>query len=426
MEDTLTSCNLSTNTFDLYGSITFENPPSTGLLTITNCQGISDTLYPPFSSPSNFSLNLVSDHSQNCDITAIFTDEPTCSISLTNNYPSSCLCTAEIGTFTTNISSNIDNVYQLCFGDTFKINANGDYTPPNEALSPDIQTATGDTSTSYSPGVGYMIYTCSPTVFPQNNLWDFNGPVDSCLMGLTYVFNNYMEVNSLGAPNYPGNYTNNTVYYVPITFYDTLSGYYSYTNTGINCYAIGPAFAVQYLPEIIISDTIINHLDNSFTITINGGLPEIDGSIFTASNLLPSTASFVNDTSLNGGTIQINGLQNGDMYSFIVTDNSCGSITINGGPFIDESVGLESYLTLNSFKLYPNPTNGDLVVEFKNKKIDVATIEIYNNLGELKFHKMISYGQTKIKTASFSNGLYNIIIKSKSKIIASEKLIIMK
>lgn len=74
--------------------------------------------------------------------------------------------------------------------------------------------------------------------------------------------------------------------------------------------------------------------DSSVTFTISGGLPATNGSLYTTSNLLPTNASFINNTTTHGGNIVINGLLDGDMYSFDITDNNGCPIIISGGPFL--------------------------------------------------------------------------------------------
>jgi len=126
---------------------------------------------------------------------------------------------------------------------------------------------------------------------------------DPCFVGVVGFGGNFNDINTLGQPSFTGPWTNNTLYYVPITFYDTVNNpfTYSYTNTTLPCYEMGSPIAVQYLPQIVSSNPTPNCLDSSFTITITGGLPAINGSQFTASNLVPATASFVNTTANNGG-----------------------------------------------------------------------------------------------------------------------------
>ncbi len=84
---------------------------------------------------------------------------------------------------------------------------------------------------------------------------------------------------------------------------------------------MGTPIAVQYLSQIIAGTPVQNCQDSSVTVSISGGLPEIDGSNFTASNLTPANASFVNNTTNQGGNIVINGLLDGDMWSFDVIDS---------------------------------------------------------------------------------------------------------
>ena len=98
------------------------------------------------------------------------------------------------------------------------------------------------------------------------------------------------------------------------------------------CYEMGPYYDVQYLPQFTSSFTEDCNAGTA-DITVNGGLPAVDGSDFTGSNLLPATASFVNTTTPDGGIIQISGLQGGDMWSFDITDANGCPYTVSGGPF---------------------------------------------------------------------------------------------
>ena len=215
------SCDPSTNLFELSGTVTFVNQPTTGYLTITDCIGNADTLYPPFTSPSSFYLQLNSTGTQNCTITAVFTADTNCIGTLNNlDYPGTCFCNADVGTFNTNISGQSTTNYTLCYGDVIEITSNGDMIPPYEALSPPI--SDWYPSAEYRPGIGFAIYSCPPTISPQDDISS-----DPCLAGV-FSLNNFRDSNSLGEPIIPA--MNNTVYIVPITFYDTVEFIYSYTN----------------------------------------------------------------------------------------------------------------------------------------------------------------------------------------------------
>ncbi len=334
ISDSTGICNGTNNLFPRFGSVSFLNAPTTGLLIVRDCNGYADTLFPPFTSPANFSILSNSDGTVGCLMTAFFTADTSCSIASINNNQQGCLCVASAGTFTGSVAGDGIIPYKLCFGDQFTMTSNGNLVPPGIANNPPINVI--NPNAAYRPGLGYLVYQCPPTVLPQNPLFDaFGNPTDPCLLGFTgFIGNSFTELNFLGAPSYAGTYTNNTAYYVAITFYDTVELYYSFVNTTLNCYSMSAPFAVQYLPQVVTSNPTPNCLDSSFSVRVNGGLPAIDGSVFTATNLLPATASFVNDTALNGGTIRINGLRNGDVYSFDISDVNGCAITVTGGPFV--------------------------------------------------------------------------------------------
>ena len=320
------------NTYTVNGTIDFTTGITTDSLVITINDGINtyDTIiYPPYVSPMNWSISGMNSNGNNITITATFAADPACTVSLNSTAPAACGCAAQVGNFNINMTGNGTTNYILCFGDQIDITSNIGYNPPGAANSPP---APG----GYNPGIGYLVYSCPPTIgtVPSNVPPHDDITNDPCFVGVADYGGAFSSINTLGQPPYVGTWTNNTLYYIPITFYDTINGVYSWTNTTMPCYDMGNPIAVQYLPEVVSSNPTEDCLDSSFTITISGGLPAINGSNFTASNLQPATASFVNITTTNGGTIQINGLLNGDMYSFDVVDNNGCPITISGGPFV--------------------------------------------------------------------------------------------
>ncbi len=323
-------CDPGTNTYTLDGDITFSNPPGAGTIEIVVDNGsgtYTATINAPFTSPETWSIPGIPADGANFTVDYYFSNFPACGNQLTGTSPGSCDCTAEAGTFTAGVTGSGVTNYVLCFGDQIDINSNGDYTPPGD------ENITGVT---YDPGIAYLAYTCPPTVFPPNELWDTGTglPTDPCLLGVVSYGDDWTDINTFGDVPYAGTFTDQTIYYVPITTYSNVDGYYAISiNGGDWCYDMGPAFAVQYLPEITYSETTDCNAGTA-TMTITGGLPELDGSNFTASNLSPATATLDNTTCTHNGTITISGLQNGDMYSFdIVDDNGC-PITVTGGPFV--------------------------------------------------------------------------------------------
>jgi gliding motility-associated-like protein len=93
-----TSCNPPTNTYDLSGIITFSFPPTTGVLTVTDCNGNNQVFNPPFVSPLNYNINSISANGANCNVTAVFSDSLACT--LTSNYISPIDCTPPACVFT--------------------------------------------------------------------------------------------------------------------------------------------------------------------------------------------------------------------------------------------------------------------------------------------------------------------------------------
>ena len=158
---------------------------------------------------------------------------------------------------------------------------------------------------NYAPGVGFAVYSCPPTPGIEPNS-------DPCFEGIiaagggNFAFNDINDFTTLNS--YPvGTFTNNIIYYVPITMYDVNSLTYS-VSTPL-CYDLGNPIAVQYLPEVK-SIEVEDCQNGSITSTITGGLPELDGSNYeiVPGSLSPTNASFGNTSATHGGTITINGL----------------------------------------------------------------------------------------------------------------------
>lgn len=311
-------CNTVTNTFDITGTVEFTSPPSTGTLTLTDCNGNFVTYNAPFTSPLNWAITGITPNgTTNCTVTATFSADPSCTMtSLPFNHPADCNCPVDAGTFSTSVTGSTTDTgpaFDLCFGDSLTITPNGDFIPPA-----DIGNPTGGT---YNPGMHLLIYDCPPTIFaPQ----DFT--TDPCFLGIWDPNN---PAGPWGVMNSFGN--NLTYYFMPLTMYDYVNYIYSYFWSGTLCYDLGPAYPVTFL-EPIVTNVTEDCFAGTATVTVSGGTPANDGSQFTvvAGSLVPANASFVNTTAANGGTITIDGLVDGDNYSFdIIDDNGC-PVTVSG------------------------------------------------------------------------------------------------
>lgn len=311
------------NTFDVTGDFTYTNNPGTGTIVVevTNGSGTQTQIFnPPFVDGTTYNFDVQGNTADGSPVTVTiyFSDDLSCTANIASTSPNECECDAVVGTFTAGITGVSTNDYVLCFGDQLNLSSNGDNVDPQEATNPPGPT--------YDPGLAYVAYECPPTIFPQN---DFT--TDPCVLGIVSFSDIFNSTNSLGQPPYAGTFTNNTIYYVPITVYSIVDGYYSYTNTSENCYDMGEIFSVQYLPQITFTQ-VQDCQAGTVTATLNGGQPSVDGTSFSVvpGSLTPATASFGNTTAPLGGTITINGLVNGNAYSFQVQDANGCPRTITG------------------------------------------------------------------------------------------------
>ena len=297
-------------------TIGFTTPPTTGNLVVKDCQGhITVIQSAPFSSPvsATFSTTVGSPTPFNCDYTAYFTADPTCSSIVSFAPLPATPPSDEAGTFTQSMIGDGTHTYILCDGDEFDMSSNGDSSIPPIAPGND-------------PSVIYFAYSCPPSpggpgIDPTN---------DPCFEGFISQASITLINNGGSADPFLtslGTLTNNTFYLVPMTL-GSLSGL-TYQQ---NCYDLATEATqiVQYLNPItytVASDC------QAGTVTISnlqGGYPQFYGGNFTGSNLVPGTASFSPGTAALGGSIVVTGLNDGDVYSFDIKDGNGCPFTITG------------------------------------------------------------------------------------------------
>ncbi len=338
------------NTFNLTGSVSFTNAPSSGTLTFTDCNGNSMVYNAPFVSPLNWSINNIqSDGTVNCSVTAVFSADPACTITtpLYDN-PAACGCAANAGTYSTQIIGSSTNNYVLCYSDEIELISNNDFIYAAEANNPP--------GPAYDPSMSWAVYSCPPTQ-GLNPMDDIDINTDPCFLGIIQS-QDFIDSNDMSFYNsFPANtFANNTIYLIPLTIYSASGNYYSYTNTSLPCYDFGNLIAVQYLPQIT---TVVNEncVTNTVTTTISGGYPAINGSNFTVvpGSVSPASVTLNNATCANGGTITLSNLSNGVNYSFQVVDNNGCPITISG-TFTGQENGTITYPQTNYCVNGTNPT----------------------------------------------------------------------
>jgi gliding motility-associated-like protein len=312
------------------GTFQFTNAPATGtaVVTVNNGTGtFTQTFNAPFNNSTiyNYSIGSIPANSAASTVSVDFSAAPACTFSLNYAAPAACNCPADIGTFTTSQNGVVQGpgTVELCFGDVLDIVPAGGFVPPNEAFAPP--------GPAYNPGIGWMIYSCPPTVGVTPTA-GVNVSTDPCFEGIL-SYTNLNEVNDMFWINSypPGTFTNNTVYFVPLTFYSMSSNTYSYVNTTVDCYEMGAPVAVQYIPQFTSTNTQ-NCATQQVTASFVGGLPAVNGSSYSvvAGSLSPASAVFVNTTAGLGGTIVLGNVQVGAAYSFNVSDGNGCTVTVSG------------------------------------------------------------------------------------------------
>jgi gliding motility-associated-like protein len=250
---------------------------------------------------------LATETGSTCEFRAYFTANQGCESILSIDLPAANL-PDDAGTITHQYNGVGTNPYVMCIGDELTILSNGDWSIPPIAPGND-------------PSVVFFLYSCPPSpggvgVDPAN---------DPCFEGFIGAPGVVIENDGTGIP--VPNTTDNTFYVVPMTL-GTLDG----LTYWVDCYdlAIDLTTEVQFLNEITY-DVSESCAAGSVTISnLQGGYPEFHGGNFTGSNLLPASASFVNSTAAIGGQIVIDGLVDGDAYSFDITDDNGCPMSISG------------------------------------------------------------------------------------------------
>ena len=93
---------------------------------------------------------------------------------------------------------------------------------------------------------------------------------------------------------------------------------------------------------------------------------------------------------------------NGMMGQFIVNSNS--------------STGIKNISIINGIQVFPNPSNSNWTITSSNSNIDITTLTIYNNIGQLIYNKIITNKTINevIPNEGFTNGIYYLQIKNLS------------
>ena len=86
-------------------------------------------------------------------------------------------------------------------------------------------------------------------------------------------------------------------------------------------------------------------------------------------------------------------------------------------------VGVSELAKTSAIKIYPNPAQNSITVDFPGNQLETAELEITTALGQTVFTKSIISNE-QIDISNLSNGLYFIHLKGNSLNVSSQKLII--
>ena len=85
------TCDATSNEYSVSGNVYFNNPPSTGSLTVSNACGGSQVFNAPFTSPLAYNISNLQSNGASCSLTAVFSEDSLCTSIQPYNSPIPCL-----------------------------------------------------------------------------------------------------------------------------------------------------------------------------------------------------------------------------------------------------------------------------------------------------------------------------------------------
>ncbi len=97
-------------------------------------------------------------------------------------------------------------------------------------------------------------------------------------------------------------------------------------------------------------------------------------------------------------------------------------------PPIDTTLSNHQTITSSNYKLYPNPNNGNMLLDYTLNEGEVGIIKIYDLTGKLicSYRLNANNSQLQINNADLNNGIYIYHITVNNTIVKSDKLVIIK
>lgn len=159
--------------------------------------------------------------------------------------------------------------------------------------------------------------------------------------------------------------------------------------------------------------------NRTYICDFNNGIP-VSGDFF-AGVILPSSSEIAIVTNTDGDGANTGWEMNNDSTWSSYTDTWGISLTNAIFPHLcdnQSSNGIIENDFDNNISIYPNPTTGNTIIEFKEPVTNSIDIKIYDMTGKMLFvEKSLSDNKINIDLQHFPNGLYFIAIQTPEKII---------
>jgi len=113
------------------------------------------------------------------------------------------------------------------------------------------------------------------------------------------------------------------------------------------------------------------------------------------------------------------------------SNNQGGEVKISGLYIIGyktNTTGVKDFEEIiETFKLFPNPSSGEIAIEVTNIDLDNSEVKILDLIGKEVYASNLSYGlETNIDLSNQKEGIYIVQLLKNGKLIQSEKLVIVK
>ncbi|MCA0430599.1 MAG: T9SS type A sorting domain-containing protein [Bacteroidetes bacterium] len=244
--------------------------------------------------------------------------------------------------------------------------------------------------------------------------------ITKCTIPLTYLTPQVQNTN--------GNVITDTLNWLPITGTFVATGIEKYcvlgnfkSHAATNTASLNPLYLPQEWSDVLLDDVSCIPIDlpafagaDIFGIpgnTVYLGRPQdvgIDEAClwYNLSNTTTPIANAAGITLTVATTTQ----------TYMVKQDICGIIKYDTVVVYASAVGLNEYVSSseveNGIRVYPNPANSVINVEFLVFNKDAYKVEIINSLGEVLISEISKTKNLTLKTNNFNNGVYTLLIKT--------------